>query len=447
MNRPLFVGVDVGTSGIRAMAIDHHGKIQGQSKRPLPLPKYKQNHISQNPIIWWKTLVNVLQTLCRQVPAHQITALALDGTSATVLATNTNGTPISHALMYNDQHCTDAAQLLAGYAPNNSGAQGASSSLAKLLWLKQQHAQPFLLHHQADWLTACLSGKFHISDENNCLKLGYNSQTRCWPDWLDPFNIRSYLPQVVLPGTLIGRITPQASQQTDLPHNTQIFAGTTDSIAAFMATGAKKPGDAVTTLGSTLVLKILHTQAIFSAQHGVYSHRLGDLWLIGGASNSGGAVLAKYFSEKDIKRLSQQINPLTPSPYRYYPLLHSGERFPLMDATQAAKIHPIPDNSVEFLKGLLEGIAQIEATGYTTLIELGTKDPTIIQSTGGGALNPQWTKMRQRLLNRHTTKATQTEAAYGSALLARNGFLDTDMNVTTLHSHRNTHDKETDLER
>jgi D-ribulokinase len=422
MNFPLFVGVDVGTSGIRAIAIDTHGNIQGQSKLPLPPPKNIQNHISQDSIIWWDTLVSVLQALCRQIPSDHVTALSLNGTSATVLATDADGTPISPALMYNDQHCIEAAQMIANHVPANSGAQGASSSLAKLLWLKTQHTQPFHLHHQADWLSANLSGKFHISDENNCLKLGYNSQDRCWPNWLKIFNIQSYLPQVVPPGTLIGNITPKASQQTGLPESTQIFSGTTDSIAAFMATGAKNPGNAVTTLGSTLVLKVLHTQAIFSAKHGVYSHRLGDLWLIGGASNSGGAVLAKYFSEEDIKRLSKQINPLIPSPHHYYPLLRPGERFPLMDVTKTAKIHPVPNNPVEFLAGLLEGISQVEKTGYDTLIKLGSQDPSIIQSTGGGALNPQWTQIRQRLLNRQVKQASQTEAAYGSALLAKNGF-------------------------
>ena len=70
-----------------------------------------------------------------------------------------------------------------------------------------------------------------------------------------------------------------------------VVGGTTDSIAAFLAAGARETGDAVTSLGSTLAIKLLSDTFADDAARGVYSHRLGDRWLVGGASNAGCAVL------------------------------------------------------------------------------------------------------------------------------------------------------------
>lgn len=84
-------------------------------------------------------------------------------------------------------------------------------------------------------------------------------------------------------------------------------------------------------MGSTLAIKLLSTVRVEDARFGVYSHRLDDKWLVGGASNAGGSVLRKIFSDNQLEVLSKQINPLTPSPLDYYPLPTSGERFPVAD--------------------------------------------------------------------------------------------------------------------
>lgn len=67
------------------------------------------------------------------------------------------------------------------------------------------------------------------------------------------------------------------------------------------------------------------------ARFGVYSHRLEDKWLVGGASNTGGAVLRQIFTDDQLKELSKEINPAEVSPFDYYPLVDIGERFPIAD--------------------------------------------------------------------------------------------------------------------
>lgn len=90
-------------------------------------------------------------------------------------------------------------------------------------------------------------------------------------------------------------------------------------------------------MGSTLAIKLLSTTRIEDARFGVYSHRLDDKWLVGGASNTGGAVLRQIFTDEQLVKLSEQINPMEASLLDYYPLQTIGERFPVADPNMAPR--------------------------------------------------------------------------------------------------------------
>ena len=200
-----------------------------------------------------------------------------------------------------------------------------------------------------------------------------------------------------------------------------MHAGTTDSTAAFIAAGVDETGIGVTSLGTTLVLKQLSPQRIEAPEYGVYSHRYGDLWLVGGASNAGAGVLRHYFNDDRLAALSAQIDPRSDSTLDYYPLPGTGERFPVNDARLAPRLEPRPDSDVEFLHGLLQGLAHIEAAGYARLAELGAPPLERVLTCGGGAGNDAWRILRERLLGVPVGTAAHGEAAYGSALLCLNG--------------------------
>jgi sugar (pentulose or hexulose) kinase len=177
----------------------------------------------------------------------------------------------------------------------------------------------------------------------------------------------------------------------------------------------------VTSLGSTLVLKLLSEKRLDAAQFGIYSHRLGRLWLAGGASNSGGAVLRHYFSDTQLDMLSARIDPSQDSGLDYYPLPGPGERFPVNDPTLAPRLAPRPADDARFLHGLLEGMARIEAHGYRLLQELGATPLESVLTAGGGASNRTWTAIRRRVLGVPVLPSLHAEAAYGTALLAARG--------------------------
>jgi sugar (pentulose or hexulose) kinase len=227
---------------------------------------------------------------------------------------------------------------------------------------------------------------------------------------------------VLTPGTKAGDVMPELIEKYRIAKNCIVVAGTTDSNAAVLATGANKVGDAVTSLGSTLVIKLFSDKPIFEPEYGIYSHRLNNHWLTGGASNSGGAVLLQHFTQAQLDEMTPQLRPEQPTGLDYYPLPATGERFPVNDSGKQCKISPRPDSDIIFFQALLEGMANIEAEGYNRLNSLGATPVKRIFTAGGGSRNPAWTKIRERVTGIEILSAEKSEACYGSALLAKQGF-------------------------
>jgi sugar (pentulose or hexulose) kinase len=356
---------------------------------------------------------------------QDLAAIAINGTSSTVLVCDRQGNPLSEPLLYNDGRGITEIDRIEALLPENTVVQNATSSLAKLLWWQNQSQLPEKGHflHQADWLAGLLHGRWGISDYHNALKLGYDVVNLEYPAILCNQSFFGLLPQVLTPGEGVGLIQKSLANQFQISTACQICTGTTDSIAAFLAAGVNRPGDAVTSLGSTLVLKLLSHSPIEDRASGIYSHRFGKLWLTGGASNTGGAVLRHFFSDEALFTLSQQINSEFPSPFSYYPLLTPGDRFPINDPQLVPILEPRPDDPVQFLHGLLESIAKIEKMGYKQLQKLGSSPLQQVYTAGGGAQNRAWQKIRARQLQVPVLPSPHTEAAYGTALLAQQGLI------------------------
>jgi sugar (pentulose or hexulose) kinase len=417
-----YLGIDLGTSGIRAILIDEHEQLIATARTTLPPPVQQGAAIEQDPALWWAGVCRVLESLRQQFPLHAVQAITVDGTSGTVLLTDELGQPLHAALMYNDSRARDQLRTLRELAPAESPVHSASSGLAKLLWLSEQPYAAQARHalHQADWVAGKLAGRFGFSDPNNSLKTGYDALQNRWPAWLEQLpRLHNWLPTVYPQAIPVCGIDPDMAERFGLPPQAQIISGTTDSTASFIATGASQVGEAVTALGSTLVLKIIAATPVTDMRYGIYSQPLGKHWLVGGASNSGGAVLQHYFSDAKMTQLESRLQPATPTGLDYYPLLTRGERFPINDPELVPRLSPRPQTDWQFFQGLLEGIAAIEQRGYQRLAESGAPWPSSIRTTGGGARNSAWTQIRARLLNVPLLPADHSEAAFGSARLAR----------------------------
>jgi D-ribulokinase len=166
------------------------------------------------------------------------------------------------------------------------------------------------------------------------------------------------------------------------------------------------------------VIKILSDRPISAPAYGVYSHRLGERWLVGGASNTGGKAIQHLFPTANLSELSAALRPDRPTGLHFYPLARPGERFPINDPNLAPRLTPRPADEATFFQAVLEGIAEIEALAYRRLAELGAPTLKSVRSVGGGAGNAGWTRIRQRLIDAPFDAAFSQDACVGAARLA-----------------------------
>ena len=452
-----FVGFDLGTSGARISIIEScpSSFSSASSYREIFSNRIPWDGTYDDSDAWLTAVRQLLHSAQMSVNMTSIRSICVSGTSASCLLVDAEGKATRSPRMYDYDVVTSepkygsrAKDLLHSYAPPKHTARANTAACSKLLsWMLEEPLHNGeRLCHQSDFITMKLSGTTEVkSDWHNTLKLGYDVRQLEWPAWLlsclnaaGAANPLSVLPsQVVSPGEIIGNIGSQVATEFGLSRDCCLVGGTTDSNAAFFAAVGNKPtmGTAVTSLGSTLAIKQLSKSFVEDSARGVYSHRFpgkGEGWLIGGASNVGCAVLRQEnFSNEELVALSTGINPLVESALSYYPLTKKGERFPVADSEKLPILDPKPESRMDYLHGILQGISSVECDGFKALGELGASPspPTLVLTCGGGSMNENWSKMRQRRLAFEfncssivVQNAENTEASFGAAILAAISF-------------------------
>lgn len=411
----LALGIDLGSSGLRLALIDAQGCLLSERSAGYPLP-------FEQPEGWREGLEGLIGTLEAPLRAR-VGAIALDGTSGTLLLCSPDGTARGPALPYH-QACPEQAEALARLVPVGSPAASASGSLARALNLLSQEgaldgSQPLLLRHQADWLMGWLLGHWRWGEAGNNLRLGWDLQRETWAGQIEHQPWSSALPKIVASGTALGALASDMAKRLGLPATCQVVSGTTDANAAVLAADPG-PGDGVSVLGTTLVLKRFVEAPLKGP--GLTNHRVGGRWLVGGASNAGAGILRRFFTAEQIEQLSRQIDPSRPTGLGLRPLPAPGERFPVDDPQLEPVLEPRPISDALYLQALLEGLTAIEAQGWQRLEALGAPPLERVISLGGGARNPQWRLLRQRALGIPVLNRPGMAPAIGTAHLALRGW-------------------------
>ena len=443
LNPGVALGVDLGTSGVRVAVVEADGastKILGEAATGW------SDADGRRPEVW---LAALQETISKCDAVARVQRISVSGTSSSTLVVDTKTGGVARApMMYNDAvACDRALAAIEANAPAGHTVRSATSALAKLLaWaVEAPLGADDVVCHQADFVAAALATGSAAglaprpvleSDWHNALKMGFDVEALRWPAWI----VDGALPAVgARPGALAeldvlrpgaaGRRVVLADNAWGLPAGAPIVGGTTDSIAAFLACSVDggavrvEPGRAVTSLGSTTALKLVSDVKIDDAATGVYSHRLDDAWLVGGASSAGCRVLRDFkFSDDELRTLSETLDAGATNAAGIYPLSAPGERFPFNDPGKQPVLPDAADSDrARVLHELLTGIADVERLGYLALKERGATPLVSVQTAGGGARNPQWRALRETMLGVPVLGAENSEAAFGAAALALRG--------------------------
>jgi len=430
------LGLDIGTQGVRGIITHQSGDVVVSCSTPFVAMNIStvEGHKEQDALVWWQAALHTIQTIVRDFinmgyDVEEITALAVDGTSGTIVPLDAQNVPICKALLYNDARSTKETMLVRdkgkeledklGYSFNSSYA------LPKILWIKRNMPEIWrktrMVVHQSDYIVGCLTGIYNVSDYSNALKSGYDLIDKKWPRFIEedleiPIEL---LPKIVAPGTLIGKISRKGAEETGLSVKTSVVAGATDGYASAIASGAIEPGDFNTTIGTTMVIKGVTPNLIKDPKGRIYCHLYPDgYWMPGGASNVGGRCLNHRFHPSAFDRYNKDVPALTPTGVIAYPLVGTGERFPFIKEDAREFILGEYRDDRQLYAALMEGVAYTERLAYHTLEELGCEVGERIYVAGGAVKSREWSQVRANILNKTLLKPQIVEAAMGSAIIA-----------------------------
>ncbi|MFE7133647.1 FGGY-family carbohydrate kinase [Streptomyces sp. NPDC057638] len=391
----MWLGIDLGTQGVRATVADTDGTVLGTGAAPLSSHRDGDRH-EQDPADWWAAVA----TACRRAlrTGARPRALAVCSTSGTVLLTGADGRPLTRAVMYDD-----------GRAPGRGPGRA--------LWLTRAHG-PGRVTHQADAIVSRLAGHPLPTDSSHALKTGYDAERAAFADAAAPLD----LPEVVPPGTVLGEVGAVAAAETGIPAGCAIVAGMTDGCAAQIASGALAVGAWNAVLGTTLVLKGVTAEPPRDPTGAVYSHRSPDgTWLPGGASSTGAGALVAAFPGADPAALDTLASAYEPSGAVAYPLSVRGERFPFTAPGATGFLLGTPADAADHWAALLQGVAYVERLCLDHLDHLGAPVTGPLTVTGGAVRSAYWTRLRAEILGREIRVPAVPEPSFGMAVLAAYG--------------------------
>jgi xylulokinase len=442
MSNTTFLGLDLGTSELKAVITNQAGDVLSQahaainSHSPFPLAS------EQNPQDWWIACQQACLQLREASPEamNAVAAIGLSGHMHGATLLDDAGRILRPCIMWNDgrssEQCVDLATSVPEMATITGNLPMPGFTAPKLLWVRENEPEIFKriakILLPKDYLRYLLSGNYvsELSDAAGTLWL--DVKERKWSSHLLQVTglTDSHMPALVEGSEISAYLSPAAAKALSLPEGIAIAGGAGDNAASAIGMGATQPGDAFVSLGTSGVVFSVtahHASNTTDAVH-AFCHALPDRWhhmavMLSAAScmrwlssitgNSGEAALG---SEAELLSAQQQhCAPL------FLPYL-SGERTP-HNSTEAAgcflglRSH---HGRGELTYSVMEGVAFGLLDGLHAMQNAGSA-PSNIQLVGGGSRSEFWAQLISDALNIpvQISKNAQIGAALGAARLAQ----------------------------
>lgn len=447
----LILGVDLGTSSLKALVVDERGAIIASATRAYPLHRPHPGWAEQDPTDWWGALIGAIADLhAASVPIERIAAIGLSGQMHGLLLLGAHGSPIALSQSWADtrgqaeaqsiEHTIGRERLLqiAG-SPSNT-----SATAAKLLWMR--HHQPDQWRAAAhlllpkDYLRWRLTGVLATDPSDASGTLLCDLTTRDWsPDLLAALGLpQTLLPPIVESTTITGSLTSSAASATGLPVGIPVVAGGGDTECAAIGMGlVGAEGDAglaLATLGTAgqLFLPVAHPRIDLSARMQTLCHAAPDRWHLMGAILSGASALDWLAHTLGAPGHPIPLHVLLGEAADQPPGAHGLLFLPHLNGTRMPDMNPNasgvfiglrPEHTRGSLaRAVMEGVALALREGLEVAAELGLPVDRV-RLAGGANRHSLWTCIQADVFGLPVEQgATEDASAFGAALLASVGL-------------------------
>jgi xylulokinase len=437
----LFLGLDIGTSSVKAIIVDAGDDEMASAEAPLTIARPQPLWSEQHPDAWWAATTQVLDKLAAERPELMagIAALGLSGQMLGVALVDAAHRPIRAAPLWNDGRAGAECAALEAALPDFAGRTGCRPMpgfpAAKLLWLSRHEpevlarARHILL--PKDYVRLCLSGEA-ISDRADASATQLmETEAGCWSAELAAAAgvAVAALPALVESGEQGGALRPELARRWGLKPHLPIAGGAGDNMAGAVGAGVIRRGEAFISLGTSGVFFVANDRFVPARAQGMHTHRhaIPGLFAQHGCVLSAASALtwiAGLLGIASIEAFLQEIEAaeLAPGDIPVFSPYLSGERTPHDDPLASATLSNLrfAASPAHLGRAVLEGVAFAIADCHEALTAAGAPIDTIAL-IGGGARSRFWARIiasaidRPLLLPAHAALGP----ALGAARLAR----------------------------
>jgi len=436
------LGIDVSTTGVKALLIDHDGYVVGSANTEQPLFTPQPLWSEQDPADWWNGAVNSIRSVLKEtgISGDSVQGIGLTGQMHGLTLLDKSGAVLRPAILWNDQRtgaqCDEIRTRLGKHnliqITGNDALTGFTAP--KILWV--QEYEPEVYHKTAhillpkDYVRYKLTGAFAMDRADAAGTILLDIKSRDWsPAMLNALNIpREWLPKTYEGPEITGTVSVEAAALTGLRAGIPVIAGGGDQAAQAVGVGAVQPGIVALTLGTSGVVFATTDQPFIEPEGRLHAfcHSAPGRWHLMGVMLSAAGSLRWYrdtFAPGcDYDSLLEPAENIPPccEGLHFLPYLPA-ERTPHPDPLARGGFlgMTIRHGAAHMTRSVIEGVAFGLRDSFELMKSAGLAKIRQVRVSGGGARSMLWRQILADVLNAELITVNTTEgAAYGAALLA-----------------------------
>lgn len=430
----IYVGLDLGTTSVKAVAFTHEGEVLGEILREYPLKHPKPGAAVQDPDTVIMAAEEVLIALIQELD-EQPAGIGISTAMHSLVLLDRDHQPISPIITWADTRAVDVLeeftqeQRLALLKRTGTPVHP-MAPLLKIKWLRQADPQLWSRVAYCSDLKSLLMHRWTedglLIDTNLASATGlYDLQSGAWDDkalsiaGIEP----GQLPKIV-PPTYVAQWKAKVAQRLGT-NNSPLVIGGSDGCLANLGSGLEK-GEVALTVGTSGAVRTTHTQVVIDPEAGLFNyHLIDDQYVIGGATNNGGKLLDWLFNwmQHDYQNIGEMIEAAATADCEglvFQPYLY-GERAPIYDPRATAGFSGMRGHHqpAQYARAVLQGLTNNLVEILRKLEKITGEADRIIVS-GGLTRSAFWLSLLEELSAREVQIADTAQAsAYGAALMAR----------------------------
>jgi len=403
--KDLILGVDLGTTRVKAGAFDSQGNLIEMASKECTLLSEHPTWAEQNPDAWWESFAGISKKVAGRVE-KKISCMCIVGQGPTVVSIDSDGNPLRPAIVWMDRRATRESEIISDKL--GQYVDSTYYSIPKIMWLKNNEPDIYertkWFIQSFDYLNYKLTGNVAIASLPSDLQKPWTGQQI----GLAKLDIEKF-PEFKFTGEEIGKITEPASRKTGLPRGIPVIAGALDFVGSLIGTGTTRKGRACDRGGTSQGLNLCWNEPIEDPQGRIAcrSHPVKDLWNISGIMSTTGKSLDWfkdnfYGYQTPYDKMISEASTVPPGSDSliFLPYL-MGERSPIWDPCARGVFFGISlqHTKAHFVRAVLESVAYAMRHVMEVISEIGG-EVSEVRTTGGQAKSDLWNHIKADVLDK-----------------------------------------------